>query len=131
MNAAILGGNLPILKEFYERSKLSKLDVSICAKLAASGNIEALKWAREVGFPWKENTCSEAAKHGHLSILKWARENGCPWDLSTACSALDNGHVDLFKWAFLNGVNVCHRHLGKHLKTNKELAYWVKCSPRK
>jgi hypothetical protein len=38
-----------------------------------------LKWARENGCPWDEETCSAAAEGGHLEVLKWARENGCPW----------------------------------------------------
>jgi len=39
-----------------------------------------LKWARENGCPWNENTCSLAAINRHLEVLKWARENGCSWN---------------------------------------------------
>jgi hypothetical protein len=28
-------------------------------------------------------TCASAAEGGHLDVLKWARENGCPWDEET------------------------------------------------
>jgi len=44
------------------------------------GHLEVLKWARENGCPWDEDTCAGAAEGGHLEVLKWARENGCPWD---------------------------------------------------
>ena len=33
-----------------------------CAKAAASGNLEVLKWARSSGCAWDESTCVEAAK---------------------------------------------------------------------
>jgi len=29
--------------------------------------------------------CETATTDGHLEVLKWARENGCPWDEET-CS---------------------------------------------
>jgi len=51
------------------------------------GHLEVLKWARENGCPWDEETCAYAAKGGHLEVLKWARENGCPWDEWTCAYA--------------------------------------------
>ena len=42
-----------------------------------------LKWAREHGCPWDEETCGYAVMRGHFEVLKWARENGCPWDEET------------------------------------------------
>ena len=41
-----------------------------CAKAAADGNLEALKWLRKIGMPWDEKTSSAAAAHGHLKVLK-------------------------------------------------------------
>jgi len=51
--------------------------------MAKGGHLEVLKWARESGCPWYEETCVHAAAHGHLEVLKWARENDCPWDANT------------------------------------------------
>ena len=30
---------------------------------------------------------------GHLEVLKWARENGCPWDEETCTNAASEGYV--------------------------------------
>ena len=53
-----------------------------------------LKWARENGCPWNEETCEYAAKHSHLETLKWARENGCPWDEWTCAWAAHKGYLE-------------------------------------
>ena len=52
-------------------------------KILVRGHLEILKWARENGCPWNEDTYSSAAKNGHLEVLKWLRENRCPWDKDT------------------------------------------------
>jgi hypothetical protein len=74
----------------------------MCAKAAASGNLNLLRWIRALGFEWNVSTCNEAAKNGHLKILKWAREKGCGWDSLTTYFAAINGHLDILKWALGN-----------------------------
>jgi hypothetical protein len=59
------------------------------------GHLETLKWARENGCPWDEETCADAAEGGHLETLKWAREHGCPWDELTCASAAKGGHLEV------------------------------------
>jgi hypothetical protein len=54
-----------------------------------------LKWARENGCPWDEDTCAGAAECGHLEVLKWARTNGCPWDGRTCVHAAEGGHLEM------------------------------------
>ena len=54
-----------------------------CFAAADHGHLDVLKWLRENGCPWDEETCAYAARGGHLEVLKWARENGCPWDEDT------------------------------------------------
>jgi hypothetical protein len=59
------------------------------------GHLEVLKWARENGCPWDEQTCSSAATGGHLEVLKWARANGCPWErVGRARLAAKGGHLE-------------------------------------
>ena len=36
-----------------------------------------LRWAREHGGPWGEETCYLSALGGHLAVLQWAREHHC------------------------------------------------------
>jgi hypothetical protein len=38
--------------------------------------------------------CARAAEGGHLEVLKWARENGCPWDEDTRRIAASKGYVE-------------------------------------
>ena len=40
--------------------------------------------------------CPAAAKGGHLEVLKWLRENGCPWDEETCrYAAVSYTHLTL------------------------------------
>ncbi len=76
---------------------------TICKYASSGGNLDCLKWLRENGCDWNEQTCSYAAYNGHLDCLKWARENGCPWDEHTCSDAALNGHLDCLEWAKENG----------------------------
>jgi hypothetical protein len=38
-----------------------------------------LRWARENGCEWDEDTIKLAAFGGHLEMVMFAREHGCPW----------------------------------------------------
>ena len=62
-----------------------------------------LKFARDNGCPWDEDTCANAARNGHFDILKVARENGCPWDSITCANAARNEHYEILKFALENG----------------------------
>jgi hypothetical protein len=58
-----------------------------------------LKWLRENGCPWNENTCINAAQIGNFKILKWARDNGCPWDEFTCPHGVSSDFHSIFlKW---------------------------------
>ena len=50
-------------------------------------DLECLKYARENGCDWNEETCDDAALNGHLECLKYAREHGCPWNEETCTHA--------------------------------------------
>lgn len=65
--------------------------------------MDCLKYARDHGCPWHEETCAGAAKYGHLDCLTYAHENGCPWGLMTCWSAAAGGHLDCLKYARENG----------------------------
>lgn len=59
--------------------------------------------AHGIGCP-KGDICDSVAEGGHLHVLKWARENGCCWDENTYSSALLAGHEEVLKWALDNGA---------------------------
>lgn len=46
--------------------------------MALNGDLEILKWARNYGCPWNENTFKNATKNEHLNILCWITKYGYP-----------------------------------------------------
>jgi len=54
-----------------------------------------LKWVREQGCPWGENTTLVAAKYGHLKCFRWLLYQGCPWNRSQCRS---QGKVNIRQW---------------------------------
>jgi hypothetical protein len=44
--------------------------------------------------PWDEWTCYNAAEYGHIEVLRWARENGTPWTENTRRIAASKGYVE-------------------------------------
>lgn len=118
---SIAGGHLNILKWAKKNIgyKIGKKSTE-CYWAAKFGQLEILKWARQCGCNWNEDTCSIAAFNGHLHVIKWARgfkfgsdlitkcsprEDICPWDSKTCESAARNGQLHVLKWARQHG---CH-----------------------
>jgi len=94
-------GCLTALRNLLQRGHLDKTYICRCA--AWGGHLETLKWARENGCPWNEDTCTGAAYSGQLEALQWARENGCPWNEETCWAAAKGGHLEVLQWARENG----------------------------
>jgi len=103
--AAISDGKLDVLKwgeeSGYELCNI--LDGKKIADVALNGHLEVVKYLRNLGISWDEDTCSNAAENGHLELLKWCRVNQCPWNEHTCSRAVMKGHLELLKWARLNG----------------------------
>lgn len=66
--------------------------------------LECVRYARENGCPWNEETCSNAARNGHIDCLVHARENSCPWEEWTYSSAGQSGHMDCLIYAQVYSV---------------------------
>jgi len=87
---AVIRGKLEILiwGEVSGYKLRTLLDSDTIITIAASnGNLEVVKYLRQLGFPWDAWTCVFAAMNGHLEILKWARDDGCPWNERTCAYA--------------------------------------------
>ncbi|GBF93557.1 hypothetical protein Rsub_06277 [Raphidocelis subcapitata] len=71
-----------------------------CAAAAAGGQLEALQFARLLGYEWSVSTCVEAAHSGHLTVLQWARaqQPPCPWNEWTCSAAAAAGHLGVLQW---------------------------------
>lgn len=104
-------GNLPWLKrinschESVTCDKYEQLRSEMVSTLANNGHLKALKYARNSGYTWNEQTCANAAGNGHLEILVYARENGCPWDDWTCTLAAANNHIECLRYAHENGCS--------------------------
>ena len=115
-------GHLEVLK--YLQSLGCRLHQAICARAAASGNIQLLTWLRDQSLPWGRTT-SSAAEAGHVHILQWARERACPWDADTLYEAGRNGHVAAMEWAFKNGAPWDDR---LEQLTDPKVVAWIKAN---
>jgi hypothetical protein len=102
-----------ILKSKFEELKViwsnvlfarkHRLDAIFSFRAASANLLMCLKYARENGCPWDEDTCCGAACGGHLDCLKYAHENGCPWIEDTCSNAACGGQLDCLKYAHVNG----------------------------
>ncbi len=52
-----------------------RVESRVCAMAAQKGHLHVVKWARENGCDWDENTSRLAAQHS-FAILQWVRTNG-------------------------------------------------------
>jgi hypothetical protein len=58
-----------------------------------------LKWLRENGCPWSENTCVEAIYGGQLDTLEWLVENGCLYDYQRCLEVANlECHDEVVEW---------------------------------
>ena len=78
---------------------------NICKYAARHNKLSILRWARDMGLYWNEETIEEAIKNGNFNILKWAHQKGCPWDSRTCSAALSHRYFHIFKWAIKNGCD--------------------------
>jgi hypothetical protein len=69
-----------------------------CDAAAGGGHLEVLRWAREHGATWHEETCIAAARGGHLAVLQWLREHDCPWNSNVSYDAALGGHLEVLQW---------------------------------
>lgn len=89
---AARGGHLEILKYAHKLRvdlDLDWDDASICHMAARKGQLNVLKWLKELTppCPWDGRVCKEAARAKNLEMLEFAHWKGCPWNRSE-CLAL-------------------------------------------
>ena len=80
----------------------------ICLAIAAAGNLDVLREARAVGFPWDWNTAAVAARGGHIHILDWitgAFQTNPVWLQDEACikAAVEGSHPVVLEWLWARG----------------------------
>lgn len=67
---------------------------SLCALVSMHGNIEFLKYLRNLNFKWNEKTTCYASAHGNYDCFVYAIQNGCPWNSQNSHNSLpDNNKI--------------------------------------
>jgi hypothetical protein len=90
-------------REIQSEFVKSTTHYNCCKDAAINGNLKALKWLKEQGCPWNENTFGVAVKNGNIDTLVWLKENGCPWNSWTFVSAAEHGDLKVLEWLKENG----------------------------
>ena len=94
-------GNIECLKYLHEEGY--PWNWITCCLVAANGHLDCLRYIHEEGCPWNKHTCWMAARNGHLDCLIYLHENGCPWDEETTQKSALNGHLDCLRYAHERG----------------------------
>ncbi|CAL6339820.1 unnamed protein product [Bathycoccus prasinos] len=91
-------GNLEMVK--YCVANECPIDSWACARTAANGQLECLKYLHEeVKAPWASGTAAWAAQNGHLHILEYLVERKYDRYDERACKyAAEFGHLDCLKY---------------------------------
>lgn len=77
---------------------------SECARAAASGHLDVLRFLREVvGCTWDQGVCLKAARYNRLDILEYAHRNGCPITVRVSERAAKWDHIDCLAYAHEHG----------------------------
>lgn len=104
----------PSLLRYSFENGLPQDEVGVCSAIARLGKLELLKYAREEGCPWDEQTCLEAAKGGFVEVLKYAYESKCRTHPYACEFAAEGGHREVIEWSQQDGR-----------KYSFKLSYWT------
>lgn len=69
--------------------------IDLCGHASLHDNLPALKWARNKGCPWSEQTFQNAAKNGNIEMLQYCLDNGCPKNENVYFWKME---IDTLKW---------------------------------
>lgn len=104
-NTAVTAAQLrqvEVLRRVVYNPKSRPADVySVCASIAALGDLDLLQIAMGKGFLWDSDTAANAAYGGHEHVLLWAQQQTwfqqCPWDAATCAYAAAGGQLDILR----------------------------------
>ncbi|AJF97763.1 ankyrin repeat protein [Pandoravirus inopinatum] len=104
---ALIAAKLPHLVRWAVDEAGCEMPQGTCRKIAATGDLALLKWARvDKRAPWDQRTCEAAVNARSLDVLCWAVENGCPWDRhQIIVTAAETGTADILAWCLDSNVD--------------------------
>ena len=72
------------------------------ASIARVGNVEALGFALDAGWPHDAKAATACARGNHFETLRWMRANGLKWDKKKVLVvAMENRNVDMAEWIMM------------------------------
>lgn len=89
-------GNIEFLDYLYNIKPIT--NGKYLSSSIKKNNNKIIEWGIKKLIPMTEKHCRVAASTGNLELLKWLREIGCPWDGRTAISACKSGNIKLFEY---------------------------------
>jgi hypothetical protein len=93
---------------------------------AKTGNIEMIRFFRDNGYQWDEDTTAYAAKYGHFEVLEWLAANGCIMDENTTAYAAEKGHFNILQWAVAKGCKIDgDAYRSAHQNGHTRIAEWI------
>ena len=101
-------------------------------KCSRKGHLGVLKWAKQNGCSWDEETFMRAAVGNHLHVIHWALENDCPFheDICSKMAQQGWGGLEFLKWArqsnfFWNETNI--RTIARESENDgfNAITYWL------
>ena len=105
MIEAALNGNINIVR-WLSSKNIKECGLSCIEAAVRGGNLEVLKYVRELGCPWSNKVGILAALKGNLEILKWSVLNDCPMDVSKIFPSAANSkqpNLEVYQWLFNQG----------------------------
>jgi hypothetical protein len=97
---AVNCGQLEILRFVVDRSGAPRALRRICA---VKGDVEMLRYVRELGCMFDERTTKTAAGRGDLEALRYLHESGPPWDSRTLVAAVEANSLPCLEYAHVHG----------------------------
>jgi hypothetical protein len=87
------------LLKWAREEKMCEWDEGTIKTAAGQGNLEMVKYCVANECPISTYTCARAAANGLLEVLKYLREEvKAPWDWRTATCAAESGHLHILEY---------------------------------
>ena len=109
--AAARHGSFSLVKDIVTHWRERCIEVDMCTAAARRGNARILRFLRDSGFKWDEQSAWGAARGGHCTIMKWLMRNGCPVDEFAVDAAVRSGSMQILRILQSRGLSVgehCH-----------------------
>jgi hypothetical protein len=92
---------------------------------ARGGNVDMLKWLKEKGLDFTENTFKYGAMGGSVPVLQYLHDQKCPWDHEVSGEAARHGQLTALKWLLEHDAPEGCLHEAAEAGGDEETLEWV------